>query len=191
MASMFLDFGISATLLLSAAGWLTQNIIIHRLSKDIETFRSSLREHEIRFSRMHEKRAEVIAELYSHLTDSVKFIDLLYPSWAPISYLHDGKDLIKMAQDKTYKLISYFDMNRIYFSEELVALIDIFAKDLREHVIRFELFKLDEKEKVNFDQAMKNVKDQIPQAMKLIEDEFRILLGVNQHSRLKDKVGHR
>jgi hypothetical protein len=182
MAFTLLDFGISATLLISAAGWLTQSIIMHRLSKDVETFKSSLREHEIRFSRLHEKRAEVIAELYSHLTDSVESIDLLYPSWAPINLLHDEKKLIQMAHDKSYKLISYFDKNRIYFSEELVALIDIFAKDLREHVFRFELFKLDEKEKVNFDQAMKNVKEQIPQAMKVIEAEFRILLGVNGRS---------
>src|ERR1039457_2560182 len=57
--------------------------------------------------------------------------------------------------------------------------VDAFAKDLRAHVIRCELSKLDEKEKVSFDNAMKNVKEQIPHAMKVIEAEFRIILGVN------------
>ncbi len=176
----FLDFGITVTLLITAAGWLTQTIINHNLSKDVETFKSSLREQEIRFNRLQEKRAEVVAELYSYLIDSANLVDLLYPNWAPISLLVDQKELLRTARDKLYNFIYYFDKNRIYFSAELVTLIDVFAKDLREHVFRYELYKSDEKEKVNFDMAMKNVKEQIPQALKAIEAEFRILLGVNR-----------
>src|SRR5689334_14475556 len=113
MTLSLLDFGVSATLLISAAGWLTQNIITHRLSKDIETFKTSMREHEIRFSRLHEKRAEVIAELYSYLINCIESIDLLYPNWAPISFLQNKDELLKIAYDRSRKLISYFDNNKI------------------------------------------------------------------------------
>jgi hypothetical protein len=66
-----------------AAAWLIRSLIQHFLSKDLEKFRLELtiqhdialeraksdlqrlfREHEIRFSHLHEKRAEIIAELY-------------------------------------------------------------------------------------------------------------------------------
>lgn len=179
MTLTLLDFGISATLLLTAAGWLSQSIITHRLSKHIETFKTSLRENEIRFSRLHEKRADAIAELYSHLIDCTKSVDLLYPSWAPISCLQDKTELLKTNYQTSYALISYFDKNKIYFSEELVAIIENFAKELRGHLFRYELFNLNESDKEKLDSAMKMVKEQIPQAMKVIESEFRIILGVS------------
>ncbi len=179
MALTLLDLGISATLLISAAGWLTQSIITHRLSKDIENFKTSLREHEIRFSSLHEKRAEVIAELYSHMIDCIESIDLLYPSWAPIRFLQDQKEILKIAYDSSRKLILYFDKNRIYFGEEIVAIIENFAKELREHVFIYELYNIDEESKAKLDDAMKKVKEQIPQAMKVIEAEFRVILGVS------------
>jgi len=69
--------------LFGAAAWLIRSLIQHSLFKDLERFRLELttqhhialeraksdlqrlfREHEIRFSHLHEKRAQIIAELH-------------------------------------------------------------------------------------------------------------------------------
>ena len=73
---------------LGAAGWLTKKLIDSQLARETEAFKirlqgdanveverlkSSLQmttlEHQVRFSKLHEKRAEVIAEVYAKLAD--------------------------------------------------------------------------------------------------------------------------
>jgi hypothetical protein len=60
-----------SAILIAAIAWLIRSIVLHLLSKDVETYKRDLGrqvfEHEVRFQRMHEKQAEVISELYSLL----------------------------------------------------------------------------------------------------------------------------
>jgi ribosome-associated translation inhibitor RaiA len=78
----------SNALLLGAAAWVIKTVITEQLKRDTDSFKarieadanieieklkSSLQiaatEHQVRFSRMHERRAEVIEEAYKKLTD--------------------------------------------------------------------------------------------------------------------------
>lgn len=78
--------------LLAAAAWLIRTVLTNRLALDAEKFKAELKanadmemeklkhslqriavEHQVRFSKLHEKRAEVIADLYRRL--SVVFWD--------------------------------------------------------------------------------------------------------------------
>src|SRR5690606_27647479 len=75
--------------LVAVLGWLSKSLISQLLAKDIESFKIALKsesesaseklrhelekamiEHQVRFSKLHEKRAEVIAELYSLLVQA-------------------------------------------------------------------------------------------------------------------------
>ncbi len=72
--------------LLGAAAWLIKTVLNQGLARDAEVFRTQLRadadkeierlknslqmvavEHQVRFSKLHEKRAEIMAELYKRL----------------------------------------------------------------------------------------------------------------------------
>src|SRR4051812_14408250 len=78
----------SGAILLSAASWVVKELISEQLAREttafkarlkaeadveIEKLRNSLQiaatEHQVRFSRMHEKRAEVIEDIYQKLTE--------------------------------------------------------------------------------------------------------------------------
>jgi len=76
----------SGSALLGAAAWLIKTVLQDRLARDADVFKKQLRadadteierlkaslqmvavEHQILFSKLHERRAEVIAELYKRL----------------------------------------------------------------------------------------------------------------------------
>ena len=64
--------------------WLIRQIFLNYFNKDIEKFKSEIKQEQIRFSRLHEKRAEVIEELYITLADfDTKINSLISPvQWA-------------------------------------------------------------------------------------------------------------
>jgi len=61
----------ASSALFAALAWLARALVTHFLSKDVERFKSQLQlatlEHQIRFSRLHEKQAAVVAEIYEKL----------------------------------------------------------------------------------------------------------------------------
>src|SRR5258706_3765597 len=86
--SLLLAFGGNAALLL-VLGWLARSLGSQLLAKDLEQFKASLAaassaaterlkhdlqvaalEHEVRFSKLHERQAEVIAEAYALLVEA-------------------------------------------------------------------------------------------------------------------------
>ena len=93
--------------------------------KETEILKANLQiisdEHQIRFSKLHEKRAEVISELYSRLYDYY---------WAVCAFLRDfhktkpdEKDF-KELDGKSYEFSDYFYKHRIYFNEDICSKIN-------------------------------------------------------------------
>ena len=72
--SLLVAAGGNATLLL-VLGFLGRSLMSTVLAKDLKKFKASLQqagiEHQIRFSKLHEKRATVLAELYKLLVEAV------------------------------------------------------------------------------------------------------------------------
>jgi hypothetical protein len=79
----------STAVTVAAATFLTKSVINHLFTRDVEKFKAGLKadadieieklkhslekiavEHQVRFSKLHEKRAEVIADLYARLVDA-------------------------------------------------------------------------------------------------------------------------
>ena len=193
MYEILIALGGSA-ILLAAIAWLIKTIITHYLSKDIEVYKTTLRaetektllEHDTIFRRLHSRRAEILAELYSKLAEAVSattsFLSLVEWAGEP-----DKKEKYKIAMERIVDFFKYFDRRRIFLSEELCKQIDDFVDKIRDPTIDFSMYLDDpqydsatarEKRKV-WGSAWKSVsKTDVPNARKSLEQEFRKLLGV-------------
>jgi hypothetical protein len=111
--------------LLGAAAWLIKTVLNDRLARDaegfkaqlkadadkeIETLKSSLQmvavEHQVRFSNLHEKRAEVIAELYKRLVGAY---------WHGRSFVFTSENNRSPSQQEEFVKIQK-EMNELFFS---------------------------------------------------------------------------
>jgi hypothetical protein len=127
----------------------------HTLSRNIESFKHSLidmasaesqrlrhalelaaMEHRVRFTGFHERRAEVIAELYTKLVEA---------SWAmgyfvsPIDYQSDPpkEEKYVAAMNATAEAFRFFDRNRLFLSARAAALVDALTGDMRKTMNEF------------------------------------------------------
>lgn len=142
-------------------------------------------EHQIRFSRLHEKRAAVIAELYEHLVEAL---------WEAESFLSPMEwtgepnkvEKHKKSMNTLLKLYRYFDRQRIYLPHEVCASLEAFIHNVRSHVINFggwveyKNYELTGDSSTEKHDAWKSgwdaIKNQVPVAREKLENEFRSLL---------------
>jgi hypothetical protein len=139
-------------------------------------------EHQVRFARLHEKRAEVIWELYASVQDawlvSERFIRF------------DGYKADKEKQQETYpqinrmflELLSAVERNRICLPEVLCASLENAVIAVRKIVVGVECYgsaaqTVEQKQQVLTD-AMEAFDRDVPAAKKALVDEFRRILGV-------------
>ena len=130
-------FAIASGLLL----WAIKSLVSQSLARDIEKFKADLRstsfEHETRFARLHETRAQIITELYKRLVQTEEAIRSLL--------LRDtGEDFPEVADDekieklhsatgkKIWDLERFFDEHRLYFDDELRRLMGLHVGNFAE-----------------------------------------------------------
>lgn len=145
-------------------------------------------EHQVRFSRLHEKRGEVVAELYGHLVESLweaeSFLSLMEWTGEP-----DKKEKYSIAMNKLVELYQYFDKHRIYLPSELCVSLEALFMQVRTLVIALGVY-VQIKEPLNdhtYEQKQKAwkegweaIKKEVPLARQSLENEFRLLLGAIQ-----------
>ncbi len=134
--SVLLAIGGNAALL-AVLGLLSKSLLEKVLARDSARFESEIKakadatiehlktelqlktiEHQVRFSKLHERRATVIAELNGHLVEAL---------WEAESFLSpmewagepDKKEKHITAMNKLAELYRYFDKHRIYLPVEL------------------------------------------------------------------------
>lgn len=185
-------------------GWLVRSLIKHFLDKDVELFRQSLQsqaaveleklKHELRLAAvsyekqvtlLQEKRASVIAELYSKLID---FLDAAesFVSLAEFSGEPSKTDKAKVLGEKAGEFMGYFARNRIYFNEELCEMVTALFKTVSGPAITFRVWLrvVEEKDSTGGEYhkawmaAWETMKNQVPPLRQALQDEFRALLGV-------------
>lgn len=143
-------------------------------------------EHQVRFSRLHEKRASVIADINGHLAEVLwEAESFLSPmQWAgepPIEEKH------RDAMNKLVEFFRFFDKHRIYLPESLCSSLEKLVLEVRSHVIGFGVYVRFHEDSMNdhtreqrekaWNAGWDAIKNQIPSARKVLEDEFRLLLG--------------
>lgn len=189
--------------LVAVLGWLAKSLVSSLLEKDIQKYKIELErekeselekmrcqlsqltnEHKIRFERLHERRDEVIATLYSKIVEFYRnvdnFVDLIFLlGEAAIEKeevaLFDAVDSLKV----------YAEKNRIYFSEELCARLDALYNTADEPTVLLRLAVENPdaaKDKSIVLEAWKAAREKIDgevqEIRKEIESDFRSLLGV-------------
>lgn len=190
----------TAAAVAGAFAWLTKSIITHFLSRNIESYKVELKrqsdreieevksrlqivasEHQIVFSRLHEKRVEIVAETYTliHRVHS-KAIGLISEVFH--AGLRTPKDRAQELFDDCLKFYDFFQQHRIYFSEELCNMMDEFVTLIGETnaAVRRAPDSLDHSTEGGKEayQRMAILMDKLPEIKKSIEKYFRTLLGV-------------
>lgn len=155
-------------------------------ARSIERYRAKLKtegyEHEIRFARLHERRVEVVAELYRKLVESER----AFAAW--VSPLQEAGEPSKgekgrVAAEAGNAFRSLFLENRIWLDEELCAQIADFDRHLFETSVRFTTYSPDDPlSRTEYLEAWKKawdrVREDVPPLRELIERRFREMLGV-------------
>lgn len=154
----------------------------------LESFRAGIRreafQSEVRFTRLHEKRAEVIADLFTKLVALVDAADqhLIGPRVDSVRHKHFA--------ERHKEFVDSFERNQIYFAAELCESLSSFTSKLRQA----------DMEKWNWqdcppqtdedraDWKARNMKrwnlvtEEVPVLKTQLTEEFRRLLGVHLYA---------
>jgi hypothetical protein len=132
----------------------------------------------IRFSKLHEDRAQVIKELYTKLVDfrNSGSMHMIVPKDAGFK---------KLFYEHFTELTSYFQRHKIYFSEPVCELIDKLSVEMQiavsdQYVQQAREAKGEQLQKEDLDKKWPVIQKMLPDLLKQIEKEFRQLLGVDE-----------
>lgn len=145
-------------------------------------------EHEIVFSRLHDRRVEIIAELYSLLKD-VLFKAQNFSN--PLGYTGDPtrEEKRKIFSDALNKFSEQFEKNKIWLDESLCNEVQKLYKELiapAREMILAELLSEDgdhdakRKKYTTWFEAHQKYENEVPRAVILLENEFRKVLYVTK-----------
>jgi hypothetical protein len=190
--------------LIAGIAWLARSIIQNWLAKDVEAFKAALVqqaakenerlrhdlhtqaiEHQVSFSKLHERRAEVVAEAYAKLVEAYWALQS-FASVVEWSEEPSKLDKYKEAMNKSTDYFRYIDKNRIFLPAPLCGQLDTFMQDMRSEAVGFGVWVQTEAQqqgrfvKEKFDawqRAWTYFENEAPQARALLEDELRAILS--------------
>jgi hypothetical protein len=153
---------------------------------EIEKLKSQLSiaaaQRQVQFSHLHEKRAEVIAEIYASLREAVIAVSEYTKAFEPAggSSLDERR---KTAAEAANKFAMIYMTNQIYVTEEAANKLDEINRELKQAFIQFaygvdlmrDISGVDYTEKwIAIGQKVERLSSVV---MRELETEFRILLG--------------
>ncbi len=152
----------------------------------IEQLKSRLQqaaiEHQVRFSNLHEQRAQKIADLYRRIVEQSlacqRYVFRLTAANRQVGFL----ELEKSFSD----FFLFFESSRIYLPEHVCGLLEKLSDTIRQPAISVYVYgdtddhandAVREEKRRAFKSAFQALDAEIPAAKKILEDEFRRLLG--------------
>ena len=214
-------------ILVAALAWLSKSLLSTLLSKDLENFKTDLQgtsqrsiesykatlqlesqRHQIEYSALHSKRAELVAELYSRVVDlheqviglsrelgarehrAESYKQHKVPDAMPWDIEPGIHTLSSEEEEKSKRLhqsykdfMSFYRQRRIYFSEEICHIIDSFVTLAGYMGVMYQNVALRDDEDQPYVnpavlQAWEKSGEKIPGLLSALEVEFRSLLGV-------------
>lgn len=189
-----------AAVVFGAAAWFAKSVVNHFLSRKIEAYKIDLKresdkeveeiksrlhivalERQIIFGRLHEKRAEIIAETYTLFHE-------LYSKASKIGHdvffagFSEPKNELQQVFDQCLKFYDFFQRHRIYFSDNVCSKVDSLLELIGQTnmAVRRAPDKLDHATN-DANEAYQRIAillDRLPEIKKLLEADFRALLGV-------------
>jgi hypothetical protein len=189
---------------LAAGTYLLKSSLAHWMTRDAEKFKAQLKsdadseierlkhslqiaalEHQVKFSNLHERRANVIAEVYQRLVEvyeeSRKFTLTAGQSTnSSESFEHYNK-----AYTSNYELFLFVQPRRIYLPREVCSLLDECLQVMNRAVIDANMSskplfsdpQMVKERGVVFRDAYIAIAEDVPKIRELLEAEFRKILG--------------
>lgn len=170
--------------------WLTKELEEHKADlttesqKEIEQLRAQLEqeahEHRVRYSTVHERRAEVIAGVYGKLEELHMAFRRMTAMVQPGNV--DVDELRNEAREAYNDFVTYYYPRAIWLERHLCDLINDMLAEFHEAFVDFTLDAEqggypDREQWMN---ARTTIQDQIPEAREELETEFRDILGVGK-----------
>ncbi|MGD0126668.1 MAG: hypothetical protein ABSF46_15005 [Terriglobia bacterium] len=157
----------------------------------IEQLKSHLQlaatEHQVRFSKLHEKRAEVVAKLYALL------VELQYAGQRYVfvgAYEPKRDDEFSRTAAKVHEVFLFIEEHQIYLPDRVCTLLAEFVETVNKSVAGVQAYEKYTDGSANFRreriQVLKGAAEafekRIPAVREALKDEFRTILGVdNSH----------
>jgi hypothetical protein len=195
---------VSATVIVGAAAWIVKTLISNRLVRQAEEFRIHLQadvdaanerlkstlqmkaiEHEVRFSKFHEKRAEVIQALESQACELEGEAQRYAANVGRGESGQDGAERYMRLRDKLRDFDAYRDAHRIYLSDEVDTLLRRFVPTVWQPITRIgavgefgnasqETLRQNSE---NLSQAIQATSENVPAVRNALIKEFREILS--------------
>jgi hypothetical protein len=191
------------TVILGAAAWLIKTALTSKLTQETEAFKARLKadgdaeieklkdslekvafEHQVRFSSLHEKRAEIIADLYARLVaaqrDGNRFVTV--EAWDD----NARREAYEATHTKIVDFYNFVEKNRIYLPEPVCDLLKTFVADVRRGIIGMKFYapvepsdnpEHNENRVTVVEHVYETFQEKIPEARAALEKEFRTILG--------------
>tara|TARA_B100000787_G_scaffold72483_1_gene53326 strand:+ start:253 stop:828 length:576 start_codon:yes stop_codon:yes gene_type:complete len=173
------------------AAFFIQKLIEKSANKRLEEFKSTLALLQSKQTSLHNKRLEIIEELYNKLVELNSAMAILTSPLKQTSgdFKEYEKKLTENASTSYNSFNSFYQKNKIYFKENTNEIIDEILNSFHTAFWDYNQFNFYKEAGVtNTDDIIKSrekmrdsytsVKDEIPKVRKKLEDEFRKLLGV-------------
>jgi hypothetical protein len=193
-----------SAVLIAVIGFLSRSLLSNFLSKDIEAFKANLQmesqreitklkssleliafEHQVRFSRLHEKRAEVIATLYGKIDELYRVVYEFVRSYPHMEELRKDQK-IENIQDYANEFKVYFSIHKIYFDPNVCGKIISFQEELSHTCSTLISFHKDRgvinipegAEHKEWLKSMSLIEREVEDIKRVLETSFREILGV-------------
>jgi len=191
----FLKQLISAGTVMALLGYLGKTAIEAYLSKNLEGYKNELgkeieayknklgmlaKEKEIKFSKLHQERAELIKQIYNEINLFQSFLRGYLSLARNASFNEQTKGFLARIAEFVPNVLSIYNPNKIVFSKKSCEMLDSFitkAGDIIEKIMN-----MDHENISNHLYVLQGLSDEaemtIEPIKKNLEDEFRDLLGV-------------
>jgi hypothetical protein len=152
---------------------------------EIEKLKSALSmaaaQHQIRFSTLHEKQAEIVAKVYAALREAIAALSGYTKAFEPVGG-PPKEERRKSAAKAANEFTKLYSANQIFMPEAAAAKLDAINEELRTAFVRF-AYQVDMMPPENFDhtknwvEIMEKVERLSKSALRELEKDFRSLLG--------------
>ena len=191
-------------ILMGSLAWLLRSLVTYLLSKDVEAHKALLSanaatelekakyalqlaafEHQTRYARLHEKRADVVARTFEMLVQTERAVRRFVYSGKESQHQSNG-EASATASDSVRDLYNFFESNRIYLPEQIAQQLDSLIKQVRAEIVGFGAYAIYEDANLGssaldkkMDASMrfeKYIEEEFPKARAELEANFRSLL---------------
>jgi len=192
--------------LLAAVSWLIKSILTHILSKDIETYKQTLKaasdkaiiEHDTVFRSLHAKRADIIANLHSQFVEVGNCLNSVNNNLQNQKSRGLSPEILAEESGQLMKCLSpcldYFFKNKLYYSLDLSNKIESLLLECiavatltavtQEHDLSSAPFVLQETfdslDKATIPERISKIVSDFNVTIKEIENTFRTIVGITE-----------